>query len=182
MKSSDCAVQKEDWSSQNGITSIRWRINEAEERTRTVRSDIVSNVPLGTHFCMFYETRRDLIDVLVPYFKTGLENNQLCIWVTSKPLGVRNARALMREAMEDLDDYIGRGQMEIIDASQRYTPSGKFEPDRVLDGWIRKMDQAAEEGFDGLRVTGNTSWLKEKDWKEFTDYEATVKRSSMSTG
>lgn len=42
----------------------------------------------GTHLCQFYQTRDDLVDVLVPYFKTGLENNEFCMWITSEPLKV----------------------------------------------------------------------------------------------
>jgi hypothetical protein len=37
--------------------------------------DIIGDIPWGTHFCQFYQTREDLIDILVPHFKAGLENN-----------------------------------------------------------------------------------------------------------
>ena len=30
---------------------------------------VVGDVPWGTHFCYFYETKQDLLDTLVPYFK-----------------------------------------------------------------------------------------------------------------
>ena len=36
----------------------------------------VGEVPWGTHFSIFYETKQDLLDVLVPYFNTGLRNNE----------------------------------------------------------------------------------------------------------
>ena len=35
--------------------------------------DII-DVHWGTHFCQFYQTREDLMDILVPYFKVGLED------------------------------------------------------------------------------------------------------------
>ena len=38
--------------------------------------DIIGDMPWGTHFCQFYQTTEDLIDILVPYFKAGLENNE----------------------------------------------------------------------------------------------------------
>jgi len=50
--------------------------------------EALGNVPWGTHFCQFYQTTEDLTDILVPYFKSGLENNEFCFWVTSQPLGV----------------------------------------------------------------------------------------------
>jgi len=47
---------------------------------------VLGSVPWGTHICQWYETKRDLLDVMVPYFKAGLENNELCVWITSEPL------------------------------------------------------------------------------------------------
>ena len=35
---------------------------------------VVGDVPWGSHFYMFYETKEDLLDTLVPYFKAGLES------------------------------------------------------------------------------------------------------------
>src|ERR1700741_4706884 len=40
---------------------------------------VIGEVPWGTHLCLFYETRRDLIEMLVPYFAAGLEANESCI-------------------------------------------------------------------------------------------------------
>ncbi len=40
---------------------------------------VVGAMPWGTHFCHFYETKQDLLDVLIPYFKAGLENNEFCV-------------------------------------------------------------------------------------------------------
>jgi MEDS: MEthanogen/methylotroph, DcmR Sensory domain len=59
--------------------------------------DIIGDVSWETHFCQFYQTREDLIDILVPYFKTGLENNEFCMWVTSQPLEVEEAKEVLRE-------------------------------------------------------------------------------------
>ena len=30
--------------------------------------DVIGNVPWSTHYCQFYRTNDDLIDILVPYF------------------------------------------------------------------------------------------------------------------
>jgi len=46
----------------------------------------------GTHVCQFYDGREDLADYLVPYFKTGLEHDEYCLWVTADPLSVEDAQ------------------------------------------------------------------------------------------
>jgi hypothetical protein len=48
---------------------------------RTSGIDIIGDVPWETHFCKFYQTKEDLLDILVPYFKAGLENNDFLIWI-----------------------------------------------------------------------------------------------------
>ena len=57
--------------------------------------DVIGSVPWGTHFCQFYKTEQDLIDILVPYFKAGLENEEFCMWVASEPLMVAEAQEAM---------------------------------------------------------------------------------------
>jgi len=136
--------------------------------------NIVGDVSWGTHLCQFYRTQDDLIDILVPYFKAGLENNEFCLWVTSQPLEVEDAKASLNEAVEDLDDYLEKGQLEILDYREWYTKTGIFESDRVLAGWVEKEKEALARGFDGLRLTGNTFWLETRDWSAFAEYEATV--------
>jgi PAS domain S-box-containing protein len=147
---------------------------EISDPKRKSGISILGDVPWGTHFCQFYRTKQDLIDILVPYFKTGLENNEFCMWVTSEPLTAEEARAALRKAVKDLDQYIKKGQIEILDFSQWYTKTGKFDADKVLQGWVDKEQQARKNGFEGLRFTGNTFWIEHKDWKSFSDYEATV--------
>jgi len=136
--------------------------------------EFIGEVPWGTHFCQFYQSKEDLLEILVPYFKQGLENNEFCMWVTSEPLGAEDAKAALKEKVKNLDEYIKKGQIEILDYSQWYTKTGRFDADKVLEGWVEKEKQAIERGFDGLRLTGNTFWLEKKDWENFTDYEAVV--------
>jgi len=154
--------------------------NETQKKERGVKEtrrtgiEGVGDVPWGTHFCLFYHITDDLIDILVPYFKAGLENNEFCMWVTSEPLSVDDATRALMEAVKEFDTYSKKGQIEILDYSEWYTQSGKFEADTVLQGWVEKERLALKNGFDGLRLTGNTFWLEKSDWKAFTEYEATV--------
>lgn len=137
---------------------------------------VIGKVPWGTHLCQFYQTKGDLIDILVPYFKAGLNNNELCVWLTSEPLTVGQARASLTGAVRELNDYIKKGQIEIVNASEWYTKSGKFNSEEVLRRWIEKEKLALQKGFDGLRFSGNTSWLQREAWEQFADYEQAVDR------
>ena len=88
--------------------------------------DVIGDVPWGTHFCQFYESGQDLVETLVPYFKEGLAANEFCMWVTSEPLEVQQAREALKKVVPNLEDYIRSGQIEIIDYKDWYVRSGKF--------------------------------------------------------
>jgi PAS domain S-box-containing protein len=133
----------------------------------------LGDIPWGTHLCQFYQNKQDLIDILVPYFKAGLVNNEFCMWVTSEPLRSEEAKAALAANIETLESYIANGQLEILD-TEWYTSGGEFESDRVLQSWVDRLEAARRRGFAGLRLTGNPSWLEKPEWHGFMEYEATV--------
>ena len=135
---------------------------------------VLGRVPWGTHFCQFYRTRRDLLDILVPYFKAGLDNNEFCMWVCSDPLCVDEAKKALRKVVPDLASRLRKGQIEILAHDEWYLRKGRFGAKRVLKAWSEKLEGALARGYDGLRLSGNTFWLEMKDWDRFADYEAAV--------
>ncbi len=142
-----------------------------EEKLRNSGIDIIGDVPWGTHFCQFYQTKKDLMDILIPYFKAGLENNESCIWITSQPLEVEEAKEALRTAIPDFDAYLGRGQIEIFLHTNGYRNKDVFDSEKVISGWNEKLNQALEKGYEGLRATGDTCWLEKEGWSDFVNYE-----------
>ena len=140
------------------------------ESLRKSGIDIVGDVPWGTHFCQFYQTKEDLMNIIVPYFKAGLENNEFCMWVMSQPSEVEKAKKALRKAVPDIDVYLEKGQIEIIPYTVWGVKEGSFDSERVLNGWVEKLNQTLENGYDGLRL-GNSFRLEKKNWNDFADYE-----------
>ncbi len=137
----------------------------------------IGDIPWGSHFCHFYATADDLADSLVPFFKAGLEHNDKCLWVTSQPFGVEDAKAALRNAVPRLETYLQDGRIEIVDHREWYLRSGEANADEVLQGWVSRKEQALAQGRSGLRLTGNTFWVEAKDWKDFVDYETRVNQT-----
>ena len=48
--------------------------------------DVVGEMPWGTHFCLFYETKADLLEISVSYCKAGLESQEFCCGWLRNPL------------------------------------------------------------------------------------------------
>lgn len=128
-------------------------------------------IPWGSHVCHLYRQETDLTDVLVPYFRAGLERNEKCLWVTADPLPAVEARAALGRAAP------GRwtpGQIEVLDHRDWYDRSGSLDGDAVVAALAELEREALEEGYRGLRATGNTSGVDEEDSEEFLRYERMV--------
>ena len=139
--------------------------------TRKTGIDVVGDIPWGTHFCLFYETKEDLLGTVISYCKTGLESGEFCVWVVAEPLTIEEATDALKGAVHDLDRYLTDSSIEIVSACDWYLQGGTFDLKRVTGRWHEKLARASARGYAGVRVTGDTAWLEKKDWKDFCEYE-----------
>src|ERR1700688_3536389 len=145
--------------------------NGMTTETRKTGIDVVGDMSWGTHFCLFYDTKADLLETLVSYCKAGLESQEFCLWVVAPPVTVEDARQALKGAVPDFDQYIADSSIEIVSAHDWYLHDGSFDLKRVIAGWNQKLMRASAKGYAGVRVTGDTAWLEKKDWKDFCEYE-----------
>src|SRR3979411_991527 len=82
--------------------------------------DVLGDLPWGEHFCLFYETKGDLLEAVVPYFKAGFDKNEFCMWAVSQPLTVAEAGAALRRAVPGFDQYLADRRIEIIPGHEWY--------------------------------------------------------------
>src|SRR5262249_57253314 len=72
---------------------------------------VVGDVPWGTHLCHFYKTREELVDILLPYFCSGLASNECCVWVVPDETEQNRARDALRRTVPNLDEHEKRGDI-----------------------------------------------------------------------
>ncbi len=145
--------------------------------TLPVSSDkALLNMPWGSHVCQFYQRKEDLLELLVPYFKQGLEKNDACVWLVGD-LTVDEARNALLAAVPDLDFYLAKGQMQILHYTELYTnPDGTVKHADTLCGEFAAMGSTVQaSGFNGLRASGSVSWVENDDaMARFMEYETKV--------
>ena len=140
--------------------------------TRDSGIPCLGHVPWGTHICHFYNNCSELLNILIPYFITGLNNQESCVWVCSEPLNVSQAIDILGGYVSGFESRVASGQIQVLDYRQWYLSSDMgFDPVSVYRKWKQKLEEALTAGFAGLRVSGNTSWLDKKLWEEFNKYE-----------
>jgi C4-dicarboxylate-specific signal transduction histidine kinase len=86
-------------------------------------------------------------------------------------LTVEEAIDALKDAVPDLDRYLEDPSIEIISARDWYLQDGTFDLKRVTSRWHEKLALASASGYAGVRVTGDTAWLQNNDWKDFCEYE-----------
>ncbi len=142
-----------------------------KEQLRKSGIDIIGDVSWGTHICQFYQTKEDLMEILITYFKAGLENNEFCLWVTSRPVEVEDAKQAMNRVIPDFNAYLDKGQIEIIPYTDWFTTDGIFDSKKVSNTRLEKLNHALSSGYDGMRLSGNTTWLVKEDWCRFIEFK-----------
>jgi hypothetical protein len=134
------------------------------------------DMPWGSHVCQFYEGKEDLVKMLVPYFKQGLERNEACVWLVGD-LTIEEARNALAAVVPDLDRFMDTGQMQIRHYTEFYTnANGTVKPTAQLSEDFAAMGSTVRaNGFEGLRASGSVSWVNDAEsMSQFMDYETKV--------
>ena len=135
---------------------------------------IVSN----QHTALFYESKEEYLDIVIPFIKSGLENNEFVLWIYPEFISGEQANLHLNKSLEKLDFYIKNEKILIQDYKAIYLKEGMFSSSRTLDDFREFQNKTLEKGFFGLRVVGDGSWaLKDQYWWDFMSYE--VKINSM---
>jgi len=147
---------------------------ENGQRLRNTGLKAVGQVPWGTHFCIFYETRKDLLEIVVPFFKAGLQANEFCLWVvaSSELLTINEAKAVLRETVPDFDRLLKNGNIEIVPYEKWFLTGRAIDIPKAITRIRQKVNEAVNRGFSGARLTGSPTWMRNNlRAQSFREYE-----------
>lgn len=137
----------------------------------------IREIPYGVHMCHFYNGRDQLAAALVPYFAAGLRANERCIWIAAEPLNAAHAKLGLMEAGVDVAAALASGALVVRDFSEWYAEGERLRGTEVVRYWLAEEERALAQGYAGLRITGNVSFLTPETWATFMDYEEVVNRT-----
>jgi DNA-binding CsgD family transcriptional regulator len=159
---------------------------ENGSRLRDTGLGAVGEVPWGSHFCVFYETKKDLLDIVVPFFKAGLEANEFCLWIVanSELLTIKEAKAVLHDAVPDLDRLLKNGNIEIVPYHKWFLTDRAVDVQKAIARFRQKVSEAAKRGFSGTRLTGSPAWmrnnLRARSFREFEQkFDGQLTREQM---
>jgi hypothetical protein len=109
--------------------------SENGQELRDAGLEAVGEVPWGTHFCIFYETKKDLLDILVPYFRAGVKSNELCVCYggSYEFHTIPEAKRRLSKKLPELDDLLECGKVEILARKDWFGVAGNISLPKTFD-------------------------------------------------
>jgi len=134
----------------------------------------IGDVPWGTHISYVYSLengKRYLYSIIPPFLKEGLFHNELCIWIYSQNTGYDEIIETLGKHIPDINSYISSGQLKVIPYTEWYLENNIFSEQKVNEKWIRLLQYTINNGYEGLRVVGDISWLSKNFAERLANYE-----------
>ena len=113
---------------------------------------------IGDHSVLLYEHEKDTILPLVSFIKSSLKRGEKCLYIK----GDTNTELLknkLENEVENFKKYINTKQLQFLTKEETYSLSDNFKADRMINKIKRISSEAKNEGYTGLSITGELSWV-----------------------
>jgi DNA-binding CsgD family transcriptional regulator len=168
---------------ENGMNAAS---TENGEKLRETGLEAVGEVPWGSHFCVFYETRKDLLEIVLPFFRAGLKANEFCLWIVanSELLTMNEAKAVLNKAVPNFDRLLRNGNIEIVPYARWFLTGRAVSVPKAITRFRQKVNEAMKRGFRGTRLTGSPAWMRDnlraRSFREFEqEFDGQLTREQM---
>lgn len=125
--------------------------------------ELFSSIPQSSQLSAVYKDIEELTELLVAYFKQGVERGEYCLWTVTDALEAERAKNELEKAGVNVEKCKTLSQLEIIitDASSKNVPLSESVMKELIE---EKSEKAFSEGFSGFRmnvnITGKEDSLK----------------------
>ncbi|WP_165875342.1 MEDS domain-containing protein [Natrarchaeobius chitinivorans] len=126
----------------------------------------------ANHLALLFDTVEEQLNATIPFLKSGLENNESCLYLADESTEKEIWSALEGVGVDR--DAVDTGQLVVEKVGDTYLDGPGFDVDSMLDFLMGTVDDQLESGFDGLRVTGEMTWTINQDipFKDIVEYES----------
>lgn len=125
------------------------------------------------HICFLYRTYEEQSSLLSCFFLHGLQKKEKIVYIISDSSSQQQLNTLVDRL--SLKKSIHKRQIKIIGTQEIHGQEETFKSSSIIESLQRETQQALEEGYTGLRITGEvSSILGERDVDSFLGYESKV--------
>lgn len=127
---------------------------------------------VSRHHCLIYEGSPSRhLPALATLVRQKLDKNFRCLYLNS-PVMVAGIRCYLSAEGIDIAHELGKNRLLLL-SEQAHLIEGRFAVDRMMHTLEDALDQALEDGYAGLFVTGDMTWEfgPERDFSKLLEYE-----------
>ncbi|MFC4542107.1 MEDS domain-containing protein [Halosolutus amylolyticus] len=123
------------------------------------------------HLAFIYESQAEQFATAIPYIKHGLDRGERCVYIADEN-DTAEVRAALRDGGVDVDAALDSGALVMYTAQDSYLRNGSFDPDEMI-AFISETIEDGTEAFEGVRITGEMTWVFGDDppLEELVEYE-----------
>ncbi|MBM3706622.1 MAG: HD domain-containing protein, partial [Actinobacteria bacterium] len=132
----------------------------------------VEKIKDGKHICSFYDNGNTQFSCIVPFIIGSLKSGQKCLYILDE-----NIQERLRKAFADkgynISEALKSKQLVFYTKKETYIKDGYFEPEKMINLLRETEKLALEEGYSGVRATGEMSWVLANpcDLEKLIEYE-----------
>lgn len=116
----------------------------------------------GDHLVALYSDEEEISHYIISYIHTALARNERCLYIA----GDDNVSTVLKQVEEVSRRFGLLGDLVVMDKRRVYTPDGRFCPDKLVQALSTVAEETLSDGYTGLAVTGELSWLLDHDGGE----------------
>jgi hypothetical protein len=113
--------------------------------------------PDCNHLCLIYDDEEQRRKIVSKYVSAGLTQGELVRYVTDMT-APEKIRSWVLEMGVELPEIEKNEPFGIFQAESWYCPSGRFDPQKLIDGMVPRYHQVEQAGYKGSRVCGEMTW------------------------
>ncbi|MDI9396072.1 MAG: ATP-binding protein [Euryarchaeota archaeon] len=113
--------------------------------------EFFSSIPQSSQLSAVYSNTEELTELLVAYFKQGIEHGECCLWTVKDAQEVEKAKNELEKAGVNVGEYLTSSQLEIITIGTLSKNIPLFES-AVKEIMEKRCEKAFSEGLPGFRM------------------------------
>ncbi len=113
---------------------------------------------LGSHMCNIYRNKEEQLSILSLFMSLGIKKNEKCLYIVDDRTKEEIVDAFKREGF-NVEEWRKSDQFVFMTKSESYLKNGYFDPHKMIRLLENAQNEALEEGYAGLRLTGEMTWF-----------------------
>ncbi|MDD2621151.1 MAG: MEDS domain-containing protein [Syntrophomonadaceae bacterium] len=141
----------------------------------------LKNLKPRDHICLIHETSGDWYNMVMPFFASGLERNEKCIYISDRQPANEIWSCLANEGV-DIASVQEASQLLFLGVKELFFNDNEVDPFQTIFSLMEKIENSLAEGYDCIRITFEMDWLLQYKLNEtlIIEFEARLNRYFFS--